>query len=150
MLLMNQNKRVNADSPTVNTKEAKTETRRAQAVILTGTLRDLGGPGGPGTPGGPGRPTPGSPCRHKPVKVVHRNQMKCFQNKAVMEINQSLHLLSFYSSFSSRAWKSCWSSLTLNTFISYYKEFKAEQRRWRTNRRDVATCRFSFFTLLSL
>lgn len=76
--------------------------------------------------------------------------MKCFQNKAVIESNQSLHLLSFRSSFSSRAWEPCWSSLTLNIFISYYNEFKAEQRRWRTNRRDVATCRFSFFTLLSL
>lgn len=34
-------------------------------VILTGTLRDLGGPGGPGRPGGPGKPTPGSPCRER-------------------------------------------------------------------------------------
>lgn len=32
-------------------------------MILTGTLRDLGGPGGPGRPGGPGAPTPRSPCR---------------------------------------------------------------------------------------
>lgn len=31
-------------------------------LILTGTLRDLGGPGFPGKPGGPGEPTPGSPC----------------------------------------------------------------------------------------
>lgn len=49
--------------------EAKTQTRWPQVVILTGTLRDLGGPGGPGMPGVPGRPTPGSPCREETVIV---------------------------------------------------------------------------------
>lgn len=49
--------------------EAKTRKRKPQVMILTGTLRDLGGPGGPGMPGGPGRPTPGSPCREETVIV---------------------------------------------------------------------------------
>lgn len=59
-----------------------TPKKTPQTVILTGTLRDLGGPGGPGRPGGPGEPTPGSPCREETAGVEKSKEVSCVQNKS--------------------------------------------------------------------
>lgn len=58
----------------------KNTEKKTQSVILTGTLRDLGGPGGPGRPGGPGEPTPGSPCNSRSKKKY--KEVSCVQNKS--------------------------------------------------------------------
>lgn len=63
------------DSPSETLACTQNTEKKTQSVILTGTLRDLGGPGGPGRPGGPGEPTPGSPCNSR-SKKIQRSELR--------------------------------------------------------------------------